>query len=275
MQTQTLYNGAVTIRRDGSHKYFVTDTERGLDDVWAPGVTGISGKLNTDGKLEGLNKWAALVAVEKIKGEWSRLISLPPSERNAALDEAATEHVKKRDKAAEIGTVIHAWVEAHIRALIEFGAEPAWPSDPVVASAVERYLEWERSDEIEYVFVERYVYNRTDDDERYVGQADIGVRRRGVKKLVDLKSSNYFSVDYVLQTAAYAHAYNVEFPDDPIRGRLILMVDDKEGRMGDPIDLGGEEELEYDYRGFLGCLAARNWEAGLKERKKQWGIGKR
>lgn len=268
MTTQSLYSGAVTIRRDGSHKYFVTDTERGLDDVWAPGVTGISGKLNTDGKLEGLNKWAARMAVEKIKGEWSRLISLPPSERDTLFEEAAKEHVKKRDKAAEIGTVIHAWVEQHIRALIEFGAEPEWPTDPLVVGGVERYLEWEQRHHVEYKMVERYVYDRSD---HFAGQADIIAAVDGSLSLVDNKSSNYFSLDYALQTAAYATAYNEEFPSEPIERRIILMIDNKEGKL-DVKDLGGPEELRADYAGFLGCKAVRDWEYGLKGRKKAWGL---
>lgn len=265
---QSLYGGAVTLRRDGSHKYFATDEERGVHDLWVPGVTGISGKLNVDGKLEGLNKWAARMAVEKIKGEWSRLISLPPSELAVALDEAAKEHTKKRDKAAEIGTKIHEWVEQHIRALIHFGAEPAWPTDPLIIGGVERYLEWESLHHVEYLMTERYVYHR---HHRYAGQADIVAIVDGVKTLPDIKSSNYFSLDYALQTAAYAEAYNEEFPQEPIERRIILMIDNKEGKL-DVKDLGGSAEQATDFEGFLGCLAARNWEQTLKERKKAWGM---
>lgn len=271
MTTQTLYNGAVTIRRDGSHKYFVTDSERGLSDVWAPGVTGVSGKVNMDGKLEGLNKWAARVAVEKVEAEWDRLASLSPAQRKLALADAAKEHARKRDKAAETGTIIHSWVEEHIRALIHFGGEPEWPTDPQIVGGVERYLEWESQHHVGYLHTERYVYHR---DDHFAGQADVVALVDGVLSLCDLKSSNYFSVDYVLQTAAYTEAYNMEFSGYPILKRIILMIDNKEGRL-DVKDLGGPEEQARDYAAFRGCLAVRNWEAGLRERKEEWGVDRK
>lgn len=268
MSTQTLYAGAVTIRRDGSHRYFVTDSERDLSDVWAPGVTGISGTVNMDGKLENLNGWAARVAVEKVEAEWDRLASLSLAERKLALADAAKEHARKRDKAAEIGSKIHEWVELHIRALIHFGPEPEWPTDPQIVGGVERYLEWESQHHVEYLHTERYVYHR---DDRYAGQADVVAVVDGRLTLPDIKSSNYFSVDYVLQTAAYAEAYNMEFPDAPIEHRLILMIDNVEGEL-DPKDLGGPAEQAADYAAFKGCLAVRNWELSIKDRKKAWGI---
>jgi len=268
MTTQTLYDGAVTIRRDGSHKYFVTDADRRVVDEWAPGVTGVSGKLNSDGKLEALNSWAARMAIERVTTDWDKLVLMPPADRLLALRDAANEHARKRDKAAETGTIIHAWVEEHIRSLIHFGPEPEWPSDPLVVGGVERYLEWESSHHVEYVTTERYVYHR---DDHFAGQADVIALVDGVKMLCDVKSSNYFSVDYVLQTAAYTEAYNMEFPDDPIFRRLILMIDNKEGRL-DVKDLGGMAEQGEDYAAFKGCLAVRNWEAGLKDRKKEWGV---
>src|SRR5690606_29034024 len=145
---------------------------------------------------------------------------------------------------------------------------PAWPSGPLVVGGVQRYLEWESSHHVEYVTTERYVYHR---DDHYAGQADVIAHVDGVKMLCDVKSSNYFSVDYVLQTAAYTEAYNMEFPDDPIFRRLILMIDNKEGRL-DVKDLGGMSAQGEDYAAFKGCLAVRNWEAGLKDRKKEWGV---
>lgn len=271
MDTQVLYGGAVTIRRDGSHKYFVTDTERGVADEWVPGVTGISGKVNMDGKLENLMGWAAREAAGRIERDWLTLAALSPDERSVAIEDAAKEAQRKRDKAAEVGTIVHKWVEGHIRAVTHFADTPEWPTDPVVIGGVERYLEWEAQHHVEYVSTERYVYHRT---HMYAGQADIVARVNGGLSLVDIKTSNYFSGDYVLQTAAYTEAWNEEFTTSQIARRYILMIDNKEGKL-DVKDLGGEDEQSVDFAGFLGCLAVRNWEHGLKDRKEAWGLSKK
>jgi hypothetical protein len=71
--------------------------------------------------------------------------------------------------------------------------------------------------------------------EEYAGTLDMVVMIGGVRWLLDIKSSNYLHKTYELQMAAYAMAWNVRNPDEPIEQTGILWL--KASTLTSKIDL--------------------------------------
>ena len=119
---------------------------------------------------------------------------------------------EKRDEAADIGSLVHGWVEADIH-----GTElPAVPADQLgqVESAFGAWREWFEGSRMEIVATEVPLVS---EQYRYGGTIDaVGRDGKGRLCLVDWKSSNSLHTDMTLQLAAYRHLWNEHHPNEPI-----------------------------------------------------------
>jgi hypothetical protein len=124
----------------------------------------------------------------------------------AAVAEAVT-GVKAADrekqKAAAIGTAVHAGIEWELRRLLgkDAGPEPLLPE--VAAWAVESWKDWARSVDLEPVAIERTVYCL---DCGYAGTLDLYARVKGILTVLDWKSGKAIYAEAFLQNLAYRHA---------------------------------------------------------------------
>jgi CRISPR/Cas system-associated exonuclease Cas4 (RecB family) len=217
----SLYEGKVELKfSPGNHVYRV-------NGKWIPGVTSITGFMD-NGKCEGLKRWAVKMAMESLSTQLIPGKRYDEIELGEAFDIARNEPFKRTKKAADIGTVAHNYVEKHIKyQLGETKTKPKMPVNAMAQSAVNNYLKWEQGNIDEYIFSERKVMSL---DHWVAGTADIVAIVNGKLAMVDLKTSNYLSVEHLIQTAAYQLCLEEEF-EDRFDNRIILKLDKEDGEI--------------------------------------------
>jgi hypothetical protein len=251
-----LYGGTVRLGfNGGKHRYEVMLLPENGDPtpwIYAPNATGITNMID-DGKSPRLMGWAVKQAMLKVEA------SLEPG---IALDEIGIQNLVKRGKgahrsesakAANIGTLVHEWVEQHVDHKLGVAAAPSMPTNKTLRGAAEAYLGWEDTHEIEYIFSERMIYSV---DHHYSGTADIGARVDGELTVVDVKTSKHLYETFKLQTACYMQALNEEF-EDPFVNRIIVQLPKTGSSTFTEYDLGKMSEYdsghsyEQDIEAFL------------------------
>lgn len=171
------------------------------DGSEVPGCTSIIGRFKESGPLLA---WAGRIGYEQGKrGEKFSLYA-------------------KRDEAADIGTHAHALFEANRKHLPEpptpagFTAEQKAKAETAYLNA----LEWAQQVRIESVAVETSLVCEC---YRYGCTIDEVVRLNGKLRNFEWKASNGVYVDYLLQIAAQAHAWNCNHKDgEQIVGGAIV-----------------------------------------------------
>ncbi len=124
----------------------------------------------------------------------------------AAVAEAVT-GVKAADrekqKAAAIGTAVHAGIEWELRMQLGEDAGPVPRLPEAAAWAVESWKDWARSVNLEPLAIERTVYCL---ECGYAGTLDLYARVKGVLTVLDWKSGKAIYPEAFLQNLAYRHA---------------------------------------------------------------------
>ena len=129
---------------------------------------------------------------------------------------------EEAEKAADIGTLAHAMVEAHIK-----GAGPECmlvnASDDMrekARSAFNAYLAWERMTKLRVIDQEMQLVS---EKYRYGGTPDaIGIIDNELC-LLDWKTSNSVYQDYLIQLAAYRNLWEEHHPERPLVGGFHLL----------------------------------------------------
>ena len=155
--TTKLYDGTVSVTFNaGSHRYKV-------DGDYKIGCTTILGILNKDGLLQ----WASNMAVQAmLDGE-------SPEDAKKAFS-------RKRDKAGDTGSKVHAWIENHLKGFDQ-------PIDKDMRPSVNAYMKWERENDIEILDQERILYSKEHD---YCGTVDLVFNMNGKRYVADFKTSD-------------------------------------------------------------------------------------
>lgn len=196
----TLYGGKVIGRfvenkETGYHAYFVSDEERGIKNLRPAGVTTI---LGVKDKSRALLPWATGLArdyLEQLVLE-NKTISVPD------IYEACELYKVRKQEAANIGDLIHNWVEEYIKWRIGLDGynKPEIPKDNAIQLGVIAFLEWEDSHKVQFVSSERIIYSRLWE---YIGKMDIEAVVDGKLALGDIKTGNGLYNSVRAQTAAY------------------------------------------------------------------------
>ena len=110
---------------------------------------------------------------------------------------------REKQRAATIGTAIHAGIEWQLRTRLgeDAGPEPVLP-DPA-AWAVESWKDWAKSIALEPLAIERTVYCEACG---YAGTLDLYARVEGALTVLDWKSGRAIYPEAFLQNVAYRHA---------------------------------------------------------------------
>lgn len=180
LEVHKLYGGEVEVTLDGRHKYQVFDKGVKVEDV--VNVTGVSGLVDKPG----LKFWAANLACDHI---------LTAHRNGDAITEELIEvarrrHVNYTQEAADIGTQVHDWVEAFVRAKIANKELPELPDEKLETkkfNGVLSFLRWQDQSDVEFVSTERILYSRR---HRVVGKMDAEIRLNGKLIVADWKTSN-------------------------------------------------------------------------------------
>lgn len=107
-------------------------------------------------------------------------------------------HAGALNDAAELGTFIHEWIEAHVQGLIEPD-----PVNEMHEEMIGAYLTWEQDHDVEPIAVEATVVN---EEYGYAGTLDGIWLIDGVPTLLDTKSSKAVYDSHIAQLAALSRA---------------------------------------------------------------------
>ena len=231
---QSLYNGTVTVElNEGSHCYSVDYTDAKPD-----GVTTILGLVP-----KYLLPWVARTTADYFRdGILNRLAgegSIEPTFLATLHEEAKKEHTRKRDRAGDIGTLVHAYAEE----VIAGGDLEIWDAPPEAQPGCEAFQSWWFSlGQREEIQSERIVLSRK---MFYCGKTDLVAKIDGRLSVVDFKTGSGFYEDQPLQLAAYAYALDEELGTEITDGWIIHL--DKETGKCTPYFVEITPELKRDW----------------------------
>lgn len=205
----TLYKGKVSIRFfEESHVYMV-DGERKVSCTTVCGIKDKSGALVPWALEEAAKHLVAVKESGKVIDEEQIIKAVFASD-------------KARDKAADLGTRIHAIIEQYILHKIspKKYAMPDMPEDQSEMTGVASFLQWESEHRVKFLWAEKLVYSKKHD---YIGKADFAAMVDGKKCLCDLKTGNGLYNSVKMQTAAYVAA-DTEECGTVYKGRWAIRI---------------------------------------------------
>jgi hypothetical protein len=136
---------------------------------------------------------------------------------------------ESRDLAGDVGTHIHAMIENAVRSqpLPEFPAGMKEEHQIQATSGYEAFMRWSRRLNLDIAPVEVPLVCEC---HRFGGTPDaIAAEEDGSLSLLDWKSSKNFYPDQLVQLAAYFHLWNINKPETPIKGNILIVRFGKEG----------------------------------------------
>ena len=206
----TLYSGAVVIEfKEANHSYWKVEK-----DGKKRRLTGVTTFMKVLDK-PALVPWAVNTAIDNVRERKEELQSAGPVAFEEILESAKNLYIKKKDEAADLGSIIHNWCEDYIK-----GKNPVMPEDPQVTQGVLSFLEWVEHSKVKFASSERIIYSQKYD---YVGTLDAEATIGGKLYLIDFKTSNGIYPETRLQTAAYQWA-DQEERGVQYEGRWILRL---------------------------------------------------
>jgi len=131
---------------------------------------------------------------------------------------------------ADVGTYVHALIEAHLRGQPEPEPPANIPPENVKrarGNAFEAFLRWRDGAHIEIAPIEVPLVSEV---YRYGGTPDAnGCEHDDKLSMIDWKSAKDFYPDNLIQGAAYINLWNESHPDSPITGFFHVLRFGKEG----------------------------------------------
>lgn len=176
---------------------------------------------------ESLLNWAAgqerAALLEAVKDVWEWGQGLSADAFNNEIEarcKRAKSHLAARDRAADIGSQVHAMIQWRLRG--EAGLPPG-EMPKLSDAATVGYMAWDdwfSSSRLKVVRVEQVVW---DDEDRVAGQLDALLEDPdGFVDLYDWKSSNYLLPKHHIQVAKYLHMARLWRPN--IRGAFLVRI---------------------------------------------------
>jgi hypothetical protein len=274
----TFYNGEVTLRFDeGSWTYYRVMPDGGLEAQ--SGVTGVCGIID---KSMYLIPWACKMMYLKMlrtmpRTAEDRVVSVSWDEFDLLLQEAKKAHKERLEDAGDVGTEAHKWIEDSIRNALTFNGgvvekmNEMAPTDERAVNCGLAAFDWMNKHNVRWLSTERKIYSRhhkyagTCDGTAIVDSCDNPACCAGLfldeLSLIDWKSSNQLSVQYLYQTAAYQFAI-MEETGEEIRSRWILRLGKEDGKF----ESWYETDFTQDFAGYLACLKLQRIHRAVEKR---------
>ncbi len=156
--------------------------------------------------------------------------------------------------AAQIGTIVHDWIESAIKYKMNGGAAPKTPKGDEVGRCIKAYKDWSRERKPKWLQTEQKIYYHDPGGVNcYAGTVDALAEVDGKLCVIDFKTSKKIYKPYHLQVAAYAQAISTQDQIDMPMG-MILRVDKETGTF---------QEKLFDPKPhihmFFHCLDLKAW----------------
>jgi hypothetical protein len=261
------FNHTVELRYDVKNHEYLLVTEDGLEQL--PSVTHICHLLD---KSQVLMPWATKCMYQEILEKVTNLdgtVVVSWTEFEKIVKEAKTAHKRQLEKAGDVGSQAHNWIESYSKSLIDDAAAATQliidntPEDMKAKSACIAFLDWSVKHNVRPICAERKVFSLK---YRYAGTMDgtclidscdnpecCPKEFKDHLAIIDYKTSNYLYDEFVLQVASYKQAYQEETGEQIEDCFLIkLNKDDAEFTVWHM----GPETFEDDWAAFKSLLDA-------------------
>jgi hypothetical protein len=170
----------------------------------------------------------------------------------ATRAQAASARDRKLDEAADLGNLVHFWLESYIKHKLGLNDMPAEPTNPITARSIKRFKQWEKANDVDWVLSEQRVYSK---EYHYTGTLDAVAVINRILTVVDFKTSKRVYDEHRFQTAAYAIALEEEF-DDKIEQRMVIRLSKTTGAVTPTIlEAEGQFTKQDDFTAFMGLRA--------------------
>ena len=131
--------------------------------------------------------------------------------------------------AAQIGTIVHDWIELAIGYKLHGGKAPKVPNGDEVKNCIKAYKDWSRERKPTWLASEQKIYYHDPGGVNcYAGTVDALAEIDGKLCVIDFKTSKKIYKPYHLQVTAYAHAIAEQDQIDTPMG-MILRLDKETG----------------------------------------------
>lgn len=161
------------------------------------------------------------------------------------MKEARTVHKKKKEKAGEQGTEVHAEVEKWIKGCIEINEGlPVIVEDPKRNKQVQNFMDWAVKHKVKFLASEKRMYSRT---WWTAGTADIVCEIEGRLYVGDVKTSSGIYPEAFIQASAYSKML-VEMGEFEKFGGVVIINLKKDG--------GFDFKFNYDLEGNIKAFEA-------------------
>lgn len=249
VETYKLYNGSYQLTFDTvKHLYQV-------EGRVAYGVTNIVGVIDKPA----LRYWAVNQAIENLKLNLPVGKPLDEVEISRLLESAKKAHTETAGKAADIGTMIHEWVESCIKKLVAGEKPPKRPVNKEMNQAVSGFAKWVKENKVKFLLSERKVYSVA---YNYAGTLDVEAVINGRPAIIDVKTSNGIWPEYGLQVAAYENARCEETGD--VYDTYVLRLSKTNGYEPFEVKKYDASETRRNFKAFLACLELYSWKMANK-----------
>lgn len=188
-----------------------------VDDEVVVSVTTALGVLSKPALIY----WSANMAAEYVKENIKPGVAMDEMDIERLYEGARRAHTKKKTDAGSLGSFVHNWVEDYIN-----GKNPPQPINEQMLGATERFLDWQKKHDVEFLLAEQPIYSRR---HNYAGITDFICKIDGKMWIGDLKTSNGIYDTYYSQASAYLQARVEEFPDETYEGIVVVRVGKKDG----------------------------------------------
>ena len=253
-QEVALYQGTVKITFwPDSHRYKLAGAKDYL--ISATAATGVVDKSRF------LIPWAVNLTANYLR-KWLETNPSPylPGQLLPVIDEATKQHTLKKEEAASIGDLVHAYAESTAMACIHGGEIPPIPEDaePELVAGINAFLDWYIKNDVKFIHAEKIVYSR---EHGYVGIVDAIAKVNGQTVLIDYKTSKAVYNEHRYQVAGYRQAYEEEY--GKLDGAFILHFDKETGECG--VHALTDDDHKKDLPAFLACLTLKKREKELNK----------
>ena len=247
IEKYTLYGGEVILTfNPKTHIYTVDDEKNGLKGFRPDSVTGITGIADKSGALMG---WAVKMGAEFLEEQLKPGVALDEVQIKELISDMKRQHRIKKERAADVGTLVHDWIEQYIKASLGMPGfrKPDFPINEMMKNAVNAFFDWRDQTHLVFHRSEEKIYSRK---YRYAGTLDLEADVEEDLCIVDFKTSNGVWPEYKLQTAGYQQARQEE-TGKKYTHRWIIRFG-KEDAALEALKVDG---FAKDIKGFLGAQA--------------------
>lgn len=227
-------NPAFTIYFDNEkkrHKFYKEDQKTPIYSV-----TSDSGIIDKSGAMMG---WAVNCMAEYLLENWDKYA------KEDLVASAKRNYRTVSREAADIGTMIHEWINDYIK-----GEKPDIPDNEKVSNGIIAFLKWEKDNEVKWLETEKIVYCPILDR---AGILDAVANINGIDYIVDFKSSKAIYPEMFIQVGGY-HLLYESMTDSKIEKQKIIRL----GKENGEFETADSPDVEISKNAYRNAVALRN-----------------